>query len=125
MMDFFREHPWILIAIVAHLTILGTVAYLILLERKVASWVQDRLGPNRVGPWGLLQPIADGLKFIFKEEIIPAGADKVLFLIAPVSILATATVVFATIPFGYVIPSGSGQPIVLTVAPGMDIGLLF
>src|SRR5258708_3193192 len=107
------------------LALQGAVAYLVLVERKVAAYIQDRLGPNRVGPWGLLQPIADGLKFIFKEEIIPAGADKALFLIAPISILATATVAFATIPFGYVIPWKGADPIVLTIAPEMDIGLLF
>src|SRR5579863_5326423 len=103
----------------------GAVAYLVLVERKVAAYIQDRLGPNRVGPWGLFQPIADGLKFILKEEIIPAGADKVLFLIAPVSILATATLAFATIPFGYLLPWDGAKPIVLTIAPEMDIGLLF
>jgi NADH-quinone oxidoreductase subunit H len=102
----------------------GAVAYLVLVERKVAAYIQDRLGPNRVGPWGLLQPIADGAKFIFKEEIIPAGADKALFLIAPVLILATALVAFATIPFGYVLP-WTDRPITLTPAAGMDIGLLF
>ena len=103
----------------------GAVAYLVLVERRVAAFIQDRLGPNRVGPWGLLQPIADGLKFILKEEVIPAGADRVLFLIAPVSILATATLVFATIPFGHLAPGPDGKPIVLTIAPGLDIGLLF
>src|SRR4051812_40822162 len=68
--------PWVFIALVAHLVVLGSVAYLILLERKVASWAQDRIGPNRVGPKGLLQPIADGVKFILKEDYRPAGADK-------------------------------------------------
>jgi NADH-quinone oxidoreductase subunit H len=102
----------------------GAVAYLVLVERKVAAWIQDRLGPNRVGPWGLLQPLADGLKFILKEEIIPAGADKAVFLIAPVLILATAMISFATIPFGYVWPWGD-RPILLTPASGVDIGLLF
>src|SRR6516165_8101205 len=106
------------------LALQGAVAYLVFVERKVAAYIQDRLGPNRVGPWGLFQPIADGLKFIFKEEIIPAGADKALFLIAPVSILATALVAFATIPFGYVLP-WTDRPITLTPAAGMDIGLLF
>ncbi len=107
------------------LVLQGAVAYLVLVERKVAAYIQDRLGPNRVGPWGLLQPLADGAKFILKEEIIPAGADKVLFLIAPVLILATAMVTFAAIPFGNLIPWKDGQTITLTVAPGMDIGLLF
>jgi NADH-quinone oxidoreductase subunit H len=103
----------------------GAVAYLVLVERKVAAYMQDRLGPNRVGPWGLLQPLADGAKFILKEEIIPAGADKALFLIAPVSILAAATLAFATIPFGDLIPWPGADPIVLSIAPDVDIGLLF
>jgi NADH-quinone oxidoreductase subunit H len=103
----------------------GAVAYLVLVERKVAAYIQDRLGPNRVGPWGLLQPLADGAKFILKEEITPAGADKILFLLAPVSILATATLAFATIPFGYFVPWPGADPIELTIAPNVDIGLLF
>jgi NADH-quinone oxidoreductase subunit H len=101
------------------------IAYLVLVERKAAAYLQDRLGPNRVGPWGLFQPIADGAKFILKEEVIPAGADKVLFLVAPVSILATALLAFATIPFGYFIPWRGSDPIALTIAPNMDVGLLF
>ncbi|MSR59084.1 MAG: NADH-quinone oxidoreductase subunit NuoH [Planctomycetaceae bacterium] len=103
----------------------AAVAYLVLVERKVAAYMQDRLGPNRVGPWGLFQPIADGAKFILKEELIPAGADRALFLIAPVSILAAATLAFATIPFGYLVPWPGADPIELTIAPKVDIGLLF
>ncbi|MFN6103550.1 MAG: NADH-quinone oxidoreductase subunit NuoH [Planctomycetaceae bacterium] len=103
----------------------AAVAYLVLVERKAAAYLQDRLGPNRVGPWGLLQPLADGLKFILKEEIVPDGADRWLFLLAPLAILATATFVFATIPFGYVVPGPGGQPIALTIAPNSAIGLLF
>src|SRR4051794_2107245 len=100
MMDFFRAHPWILIALVAHGAILGTVAYLILLERKVASWVQDRIGPNRVGPWGLLQPIADGLKFILKEDYRPKHVDKVLFTIAPALAIIVVIISIAALPWG-------------------------
>src|SRR5256714_3438373 len=100
MMDFFRAHAWILIAIVAHLTILGTVAYLILLERKVASWVQDRIGPNRVGPWGLLQSIADGLKMLLKEDYRPANADPRLFTIAPMLMILIMIVSIAVLPWG-------------------------
>src|SRR4051794_7499396 len=100
MMDFFRAHPWILIALVAHGAILGTVAYLILLERKVASWVQDRIGPNRVGPWGLLQPIADGLKFILKEDYRPGSVDKYLFTLAPMIMITVIIVSIAVIPWG-------------------------
>src|SRR5256886_13294958 len=83
--------PWVFIAIIAHGVVLLTVAYLILLERKVAAWVQDRLGPNRVGPKGLLQPIADGLKFIFKEDFRPAGVGLVLFSLCPAMVISHAT----------------------------------
>src|SRR5580765_7803655 len=119
--------PWLepLIKILLVVGALMTaVAYLVLVERKAAAYLQDRLGPNRVGPWGLFQPIADGAKFILKEEIIPAGADKVLFLLAPVMILATAMLAFATIPFGYLVPWGESEPIELTIAPSLDIGLV-
>ncbi|HXG12370.1 MAG TPA: NADH-quinone oxidoreductase subunit NuoH [Gemmataceae bacterium] len=85
----------------------GTVAYLILLERKVAAYVQDRLGPNRVGPWGLLQPIADGLKFLFKEEIIPSHVDRWFYLAAPAIAVTTATLAFAVVPFGPTSPPPS------------------
>ena len=92
--------PWVFIAIIAHVVVLGTVAYLILLERKVAAWVQDRLGPNRVGPKGLLQPIADGLKFIFKEDFRPAGVDRILFSLTPAMIIITAIISIAVVPLG-------------------------
>src|SRR4051812_47650165 len=105
--------PWVWLTIVLHLTVLGTVAYLILLERKVASWVQDRIGPNRVGlgfgilPWlkdkhmfGLGQPLADGLKFILKEDYRPANADKVLFTVAPMIMITVIIVSIAVIPWG-------------------------
>src|SRR5438105_6777437 len=98
--DFFRQHPWILIAICAHGLILLTVAYLILLERKVASWVQDRIGPNRVGPYGLLQPIADGLKFILKEDYRPKGVDTILFSGAPMVMIAVIILSVVTLPWG-------------------------
>ena len=90
-----------IITIVGFLAVVqGACAYLILLERKVAAWMQDRLGPNRVGPLGLLQPIADGLKFLFKEEIIPHHVDRVLFLLAPSIALMTALFAAAVVPFG-------------------------
>jgi len=117
--------PLIKIAVVLG-ALMGAVAYLVLVERRVAAFFQDRLGPNRVGPMGLFQPIADGLKFILKEEIVPTGAQRFVFLLAPVLILASATFAFATIPFGYVIPFwGMEHPVPLTIAPDLDIGLLF
>ena len=113
--------------------LMTAAAYLVLLERRVAAWVQDRRGPNRVGIpltkislWGLGQPLADGLKFIFKEEYTPAHVDRWLYTIAPLSILAAALATFAVIPFGSMIPPiDGGEPIQLVVAPGVDVGMVY
>jgi NADH-quinone oxidoreductase subunit H len=115
--------------------LLTAAAYLVLLERWIAAWVQDRLGPNRVGIpltriklFGLGQPLADGLKFIFKEEYTPAHVDKALYILAPISILTAALCVFAVVPFGQVLPlevPGVAGPIDLVVAPGVDVGLIY
>jgi NADH-quinone oxidoreductase subunit H len=77
----------------------GLVAYLVYMERKVLAFMQARLGPMRVGPWGLLQPIADGIKLLLKEDIIPQGADRTIFLLAPAISVMAAFTVFAVIPF--------------------------
>ena len=79
--------------------LLGTAAAYTLAERKVAAWIQWRIGPNRVGPWGLLQPLADGVKFIFKEEVVPDGANPVLFRLAPMMAAVPAMLAVAVIPF--------------------------
>jgi len=76
-----------------------SVAYLTLWERKLIGWMQIRLGPNRVGPLGLLQPIADGVKLLFKEVILPANANKALFILAPIAMLIPAVAAWAVIPF--------------------------
>ncbi len=89
----------ILIAVVMG-ALQGTCAYLILAERKISAWAQDRIGPNRVGPWGLLQPIADGIKFLLKEEIIPANVDKLFYLVGPAVAVSTSLLAFAVVPFG-------------------------
>lgn len=80
--------------------VLIAVTYMVLLERKVIAWVQVRLGPMRVGPYGVLQPIADALKLMIKEDITPRLADKWVFTAAPIIVLVPALIVFAVIPFG-------------------------
>jgi len=92
---------WTLIQIVAVLVpVLLCVAYLTFWERKMIGWMHVRIGPNRVGPWGLLQPIADAVKLIFKEVITPSQADRPLFYLAPVLVLMPALAAWAVIPFG-------------------------
>jgi len=86
-----------IVAIVAPL--MGAVAYLTLWERKLIGWIQIRIGPNRVGPLGLLQPIADGVKLLLKELILPTNANKGLFLLAPVLMIMPALAAWAVIPF--------------------------
>src|SRR4051812_36088554 len=106
----------------------GAVAYLILVERKVAAFAQDRLGPNRVGPFGLLQPLADGAKMILKEDVIPGYVSKPLYILAPAIAIIAAIIAFAVVPFGPVGPSGPhlfGGPIQFQIAPGVDVGILY
>ena len=82
------------------LPLMASVAYLTLAERKIIGWIQVRNGPNRVGPLGLLQPIADALKLLTKEMVVPRGASRFLFLIAPILALAPALAAWAVVPFG-------------------------
>ncbi len=110
------------IAVVFGLMLLS-VAYMTWLERKILSDIQVRLGPMRVGPHGLLQPIADGLKLLFKEEIVPQAADRTLYLLAPVLALVPAFISLAVIPFGDRIRL-FGQSIDLVIAD-VNIGLLY
>lgn len=95
--------------------VLTIVAYLVYLERKVSAFIQARLGPMRVGPWGLLQPAADGLKLLLKEDIIPIKSDRTVFALAPIISVVAALVVLAVIPWG---------PAWATIA-NINIGLLF
>ena len=99
------------------------VAYLTLLERKVIAFMQVRLGPMRVGPYGLLQPIADGLKLMLKEDIVPSGADRMVFTMAPIITLIPAFIVFAVIPFGPTI-SILGRDVSLYITD-LNIGVLY
>ena len=100
-----------------------TVLIMIYAERRVSAFMQGRLGPNRVGPKGLLQPIADGIKFLMKEDIIPAGVDKPVFLLAPAMLLIPALMTFAVIPFGASITL-FGRNIPLQVAD-LNVGILY
>jgi NADH-quinone oxidoreductase subunit H len=75
-------------------------AWLVLAERRLLAWIQIRLGPNRAGPFGLLQPLADVIKLMTKEDLIPAGAERIIFLYAPGVVGATALLIFAVVPFG-------------------------
>src|SRR5689334_8433337 len=81
------------------LPLMGCVAYLTLWERKLIGWIQIRIGPNRVGPLGLLQPIADVLKLLQKEIIVPTGANKFLFVLAPIMAITPALAAWAVVPF--------------------------
>lgn len=118
--------PGLVIFIVLNVT-LGACSYLILLERKLSAWMQDRLGPNRVGPMGLLQPVADMLKLLLKEDVIPGHVNKFLFVLAPGISVFTTFLAFAVVPFGPVpkgLTAGDGQfPFI--IAPGIDLGVVF
>ena len=103
----------------------GICNYLILLERKLSAWMQDRVGPNRVGPLGLLQPLADGVKLLLKEEVIPDHVDRLLFLMAPGISVFTALLAFAVVPFGPVDDPSIPWFLRFIIAPGIDIGLVF
>ena len=103
--------------------ILGGVSYLIYVERKLAAFMQDRVGPNRVGPWGLFQPIADGMKFILKEDVIPAYVDKVLFVLGPCVAALTTMLAFAVVPFGPV--DNAPSFVRFVIVPNVDIGIVF
>lgn len=115
---------WLVLSVILVFMLLTGFAYTTLLERRVIARFQSRVGPNRAGPQGLLQPLADGIKLIFKEEVIPATADKWTFILAPMLAVIPAIVVFAVIPFGTSIEL-FGIKIPLTIAPDMNVGILY
>jgi NADH-quinone oxidoreductase subunit H len=135
--------PIVVVALIKIGLVIGglmtAAAYLVLGERWIAAWIQDRRGPNRAGIpltkirlFGLGQPLADGVKFLFKAEYTPAHVDKGLYFFAPMTIFITAIAVFAVIPFGSFLPSGIfpaswgvHEPINLVIAPGVDVGMIF
>jgi NADH-quinone oxidoreductase subunit H len=99
-MDWTLWLEWFIKAVILSLIILGGFAYLTLYERRALARIQTRIGPNRAGPQGVLQPIADAVKLIFKEELTPAGADKIIFLVAPIVTVVPAIILAAVIPLG-------------------------
>jgi NADH-quinone oxidoreductase subunit H len=114
--------PLLKILIVLNATLVG-VTYMVLLERKVIAWAQSRLGPMRVGPYGILQPIADAVKLMLKEDITPVRADKWVFTAAPIISMVPALVVYAVIPFGPEV-SLFGRKVTLFITD-INVGLLY
>ncbi|NOX38692.1 MAG: NADH-quinone oxidoreductase subunit NuoH [Calditrichaeota bacterium] len=128
-------NPWLLEAILALIkivvvvfgVILPLVMMLILAERRVSAFIQNRLGPNRVGWQGMLQPVADGLKFLFKEDVIPGHVDRFLYLIAPGIILFPAIMTFAVVPFGDQLTTYIGDTLVTIKfqIADLNVGVLY
>ena len=121
------------ILLVIHLLLLSC-SYLILLERKICAWIQDRIGPNRTNlsfgvlpvrhhMWGLGQPLADGLKLMLKEEYTPLGVDRLLFLLAPIAVMIPAMLSWAVVPWGGYLEWGS-DALAITAAP-INVGVIY
>jgi len=112
-----------ILVVLLFLISLGAAAYMTYFERKLAAWIQDRVGPDRAGPFGILQPIADGVKMFLKEDFIPAKADKWLFIIGPGLAMFTALITSAVVPWGPKLHL-FGRDISLQVAD-INIGILY
>ncbi|HLR50917.1 MAG TPA: NADH-quinone oxidoreductase subunit NuoH [Candidatus Sphingobacterium stercoripullorum] len=113
----------LILVVIIFIITLVIAMYSTLAERKIAGFMQDRPGPNRAGPFGILQPLCDGGKFFFKEEIIPAGSHKALFILGPILAIVTACITSAVIPWGQTLEIG-GKSISLQVAD-INIGVLY
>lgn len=123
-MDLALLLEWAIKSIVLIFIVIGGFAYLTLFERRTLARIQVRIGPNRAGPAGILQPVADGLKLIFKEEVIPDRADKVIFVLAPVLTVVPALIILGVVPFGTSI-SLFGRTIKLSLAGDVNVGVLY
>jgi NADH-quinone oxidoreductase subunit H len=115
---------WLVKGLVWVLVLLGGFAYLTYYERRALARIQVRVGPNRAGPFGLLQPIADAVKLIFKEEFMPARADKLLFILAPIVTLTPALIITAVVPFGNQPFTLFGRTITWQIAD-LNVGILY
>jgi NADH-quinone oxidoreductase subunit H len=124
-MDWTMWLEWLIKSFILVMILLTGFAYLTLYERRALARIQTRIGPNRAGPQGLLQPIADAVKLIFKEELTPAGADKILFVLAPIMTVVPAMILAAVIPLGtqFTLPF-TNRVITLYVA-SINVGVLY
>src|ERR1700750_3387869 len=118
----FILEKFILVALVVTLALVIAM-YSTYAERKIAAFLQDRIGPNRAGPWGILQPLADGGKLFFKEEIIPLASSRFLFILGPCLAMLTAMLTSAVIPWGSHLQI-KGRDIPLQIAD-LNIGILY
>ncbi len=114
--------PLVKIAVLLFLGVLPLITYLVLAERKILGYMQARLGPNRVGPWGILQPIADVMKLLVKEDTLPSKAVKWAFILAPCLVVGPAFVIFSVIPIG---PRTGGLGPMNWFITDVNTGLLF
>ena len=118
---FYALSPTLKILVLVFVGILPIIAYLVLAERKILGFMQVRLGPNRVGPWGLLQPVADIAKLLVKQDVVPDRAVKWAFILAPCLVVGPALIILVVIPFG---PPSSGEGMNWFVTD-LNVGLLF
>ena len=119
-MDIIEPLVKIIFVVFVNLTV---VAYLVLVERRVSAFIQNRIGPNRVGPGGMFQPVADIVKLFLKEDIVPKAANKFVHSLAPIISLVVAMTTFAVIPFGNTIHL-FGRDIKLMIAD-VNVGILY
>src|SRR5512138_2022931 len=113
---------WVIKSVIILLGSTAGFAYMTLYERRALARIQVRIGPNRAGPFGLLQPVADGIKLIFKEELVPEKADKLIFIIAPIITVLPALIILAVVPFGPTV-NLFGRQVALQLAD-VNVGVL-
>jgi NADH-quinone oxidoreductase subunit H len=122
-MDLATWIEWVVKALIMIVVLLTGFAYTTYMERKFLARFQSRYGPNRAGPFGLLQPVADGVKLIFKEELIPAQADKLIFTLAPIITAVPAWIILAVVPLGTI--QLFGRTIDMSIAGNLNVGILY
>src|SRR5512140_948175 len=124
-MDWITWLIWVIKAFVLIMALLTGFAYLTLYERRALARIQTRIGPNRAGPQGLLQPIADAVKLMFKEELTPGGADKFIFVLAPIVTVVPAMVLAAVIPLGTQFTLPFTNRVVHLYVADVNVGVLY